>query len=375
MKITIVTGAFFPVPPTMGGAVEKAWFTLAQEFARRGHEVVLVSRKVPEVSREEILGGVRHLRVRGFDTPRSLLWLKFLDLIYSIRAMSILPQADVIVTNTFWLPIFLRDSSRGKVYVHVARYPKGQMRFYGKAARLQAPSHAVARAIAAEAPRLKHKIAVVPYPAPGSTTKGQSPPISGREKIVLYVGRVHPEKGVHLLVKAFADKARTLFADWRLMIIGPTEEKFGGGGQAYLASLKRSASNEVTFAGAVFEARQLEQHFRAAQLLIYPSLAERGESFGLAPLEAMAHGCAVLVSNLDCFHDFIRDRDTGFIFNHRAKEPVDTLREKIENVIVDERLLARVAEAGYRKSAEYSLEHVAARFLADFESVMGNSNA
>jgi len=173
MKITIVLGAFFPVPPTMGGGVEKVWFTLAPEFVRRGHEVVMVSRKTPGLPREETIDGVKHLRVDGFDTPRSLVWLKFLDLIYSLRTMSILPDADIIVTNTFWLPILLRNSKYGRVYVQVARYPKGQMRFYGRAARLQAPSQAVARAISAEVPRLTNKIAVVPNPVPRSTI---SPP-------------------------------------------------------------------------------------------------------------------------------------------------------------------------------------------------------
>src|SRR5207302_35852 len=140
MRITIVLGAFFPVPPTMGGGVERVWFSLAPEFARRGHEVVMISRKMPDLPREETIDGVKHLRVDGFDTPRSLVWLKFLDLVYSIRTMSILPSADIIVTNTFWLPILLRHSARGKIYVHVGRYPKGQMRFYGRAARLQASS-------------------------------------------------------------------------------------------------------------------------------------------------------------------------------------------------------------------------------------------
>src|SRR5205807_778782 len=80
MKITIVTGAFLPVPPIMGGAIEKAWYALAREFARRGHEVVFVSRKLPQLPAEEAADGVRHVRVRGFDTPRSLPWLKLLDL-------------------------------------------------------------------------------------------------------------------------------------------------------------------------------------------------------------------------------------------------------------------------------------------------------
>ncbi|HWX16688.1 MAG TPA: glycosyltransferase family 4 protein [Chthoniobacterales bacterium] len=389
MKITIVLGAFLPVPPIMGGAVEKVWFALSQEFARRCHEVVFVSRALPELPRSETRDGVRHLRVRGFDTPRSLLWLKFLDLIYSIRTMSILsairtdsssgePAADIIVTNTFWLPILLRNAKRGQVYVHVARYPKGQMRFYGNAARLQAPSRAVARAVAAETPKLAQKITVIPYPAPRSTSEIEPPPFAEREKTILFVGRVHSEKGVHLLLAAFANAARTIFADWKLVIIGPTEKKYGGGGGPYLAALARTAEqaqDKIIFRGPLFDPIALEREFRSARLFVYPSLAEKGESFGLAPLEAMAHRCAVLVSNLDCFHDFIREGETGFVFDHRAANPSDALREKIENALADETLLARVAEAGYRKSAEFSLAKVADQFLNDFNSLVRNSDA
>ncbi len=375
MKITIVLGAFLPVPPIMGGAVEKVWFTLAQEFAKRGHEVVQISRRTRQLPREEMIAGVRHVRIGGFDTPPSLLWLKFLDLIYSIRTMSILPKADIIVTNTFWLPILLRNSMHGRIYVHVARYPKGQMRFYWRVARLQAPSQSVARAIAAEAPKLANKVAVIPYPAPRSTSEGEPVSIGQRDKIILFVGRVHPEKGAHLLVDAFANGP--VFADWKLMIVGPTEERFGGGGESYLVDLRRRAENgsgRVVFQGAIFDAITLEQTFRAARLFVYPSLAERGESFGLAPLEAMAHGCAVLVSNLDCFQDFVHEGETGFIFDHRSNAPSETLRDKIDNVIADETFLARVAGAGYSKAAEYSLDRVASQFLDDFSSLIRNTN-
>jgi glycosyltransferase involved in cell wall biosynthesis len=375
MKITIVLGAFFPVPPTMGGGVEKVWFTLAPEFVKGGHDVVMVSRKTPGLPCEEVIDGVKHLRVEGFDTPRSLILLKFLDLIYSLRTMSILPEADIIVTNTFWLPILLRNSKYGRVYVQVARYPKGQMRFYGRASRLQAPSRAVARAIAAQAPGLADKVEVVPNPLPRSTIHVALPPLEKRDKVILFVGRVHPEKGVHVLVGAFASGARTAFANWKLMIIGPTETRLGGGGEAYLASLERaakSAEGKISFAGAIFDSAKLTNAYRSARLFVYPSLSERGESFGLAPLEAMAHGCAVLVSNLDCFHDFIRDNVTGFVFDHRTQSISEALRDKIDNVIGNETLLARVAAAGYEKSTDYSPERVADQFLKDFDSLIHN---
>lgn len=376
MKITIVLGAFLPVPPTMGGAVEKVWYELAQEFARRGHEVVVVSRKLPNQLRDEAAGGIRHLRVPGFDAPRSLVWLKVLDLLYSVRAVSVLPWADIVVTNTFWLPILLRDPRSGRLYVHVGRYPKGQMRFYHRAARLQAPSNAVGSAIAAEAPHLSERVSVIPYPAPGPTSG--APPLAGRRKIILYVGRVHPEKGVHLLVDVFVRGTPTAFIGWKLMIVGPTETKFGGGGENYLDALGRSVAGiagQVIFAGSVFDPVALEQIFIDARVFVYPSLAERGESFGLAPLEAMTHGCPVLVSKLDCFGDFIRDGETGFVFDHRSKNPAESLGKKLETMVRDEAVLARVAEAGHRKSSEYLLPRVADRFIADFSSLIPNSDA
>jgi glycosyltransferase involved in cell wall biosynthesis len=81
------------------------------------------------------------------------------------------------------------------------------------------------------------------------------------------------------------------------------------------------------------------------------------------------------VSNLGCFRDFIRDSETGFVFNHAGERRVDALAAKMEQVIVDQALLGRVAEAGYRKSAEYSIERVADQFLADFDSLIRESDA
>ncbi len=375
MKITIVLGAFLPVPPIMGGAVEKAWLMLAEEFASRGHDITVISRAVPQFPREEMLRKVRHIRVPGFDAPRSLVWLKCLDLIYSFRAKLKLPAADLLITNTFWLPILLWTPDRGRLYVHVARFPKGQLSFYRHTARLQAPSQAVAGAIEAQVPGRSGKIVVIPYPAPPVLAETAPLPLNERSKIILYVGRVHPEKGVHLLVAAFSDHARTLFADWELMIVGPTEEKFGGGGESYLASLQKLANpvaHQVLFTGAIFEAGGLEKTLRRSRLFVYPSLAERGESFGLAPLEAMTNGCAVLVSDLDCFKDFIENQRTGFVFDHRSPDPTAALTNRMRDIMADETMLARVAQSGYEKSLEYSVPRVANRFLQDFQSIMQN---
>ncbi len=372
MKITIVLGAFFPVPTVLGGAVEKAWWELAREFAARGHEVALISRRYASFPPEEILENVRLIRVRGFDSPSSLFWLKFLDLIYSLRVRRKLPDADIVVTNTFWLPALKVSARRGRIYVHVARFPKGQVRFYRRAARLQAPSEAVAAVMKMQAPALAERVTVIPYPAPRQSADSVVP-ISQRPRIVLYLGRVHPEKGVHLLVGCFAERARTLFAGWQLMIVGPTSVESGGGGDAYLAKLNALAApagDAIDLAGPSFAPGSVTAAMSKARIFVYPSLAERGETFGLAVLEAMSSGCAVVVSNLGCFRDFVTDGETGYVFNHRAPDPVQALGSRLEDVLRDETKLAEVGRRGYEKAREYSGPRIAERFLQDFQTIL-----
>jgi glycosyltransferase involved in cell wall biosynthesis len=376
MKITIVLGAFLPVPPVMGGAIEKSWFALAQEFVSLNHDVTIISRALPQFARHEITDGVRYIRVSGFDTPRSLLWLKILDLLYSLRVRRALPAADILVTNAFWLPLLIRDSSRGKIYVHVGRYPKGQMRLYGRAARLQAPSSDAADAIKGEAPSSAHNVIAIPYPRPQMISAGAPLPLETRAKIVLYVGRVHPEKGVHFLVEAFARLRGGEFADWKLIIVGSTDSREGGGGEAYLRQLRQGAAiarDRVVFRGPIFDAAVLEEEFRAARIFAYPSLAARGETFGLAPLEAMTHGCAVLVSDLGCFRDFILPNETGFVFEGGAPDPVDSLVVAFRDALSDPVRLERIARAGQLKSEEFSRARVADKFLIDFEKLISDA--
>ncbi|MFL6569464.1 MAG: glycosyltransferase family 4 protein [Chthoniobacterales bacterium] len=370
LRITIVLGAFFPVPPILGGAVEKFWFAVGQEFARRGHHVVQISRRFRGFPEREEIAGVQHSRVRGFETPASIWRLKLLDLIYSLGVRRVLPPADILVTNTFWLPFLMRTERCGKVYVHVARVPKGQMRFYSHAARLQALSSAVSNSIKTEAPALAARTRVIPYATRQAATEPE--PISEREHILLFVGRVHPEKGVHLLVEAFTREMSSALVGWKLMIIGPTPTEQGGGGAPYLARLKDLAggTDRIEFRGPIFEADPLEREIQRARIFVYPSLAERGETFGLAALEAMSAGCAVVVSDLACFHDFIADEQTGFIFNHRATDPVESLQATLRNLSSDPELVSRVAVAGRQKSTEYSIENVATQFLNDFEEVI-----
>jgi hypothetical protein len=83
------------------------WARLATEFAHRGHEVKLLSRSQPGTPAEDLFQGVQHSRSGGYKkTGRP--WLNLLlDLFYSLSAARRLPACDLVITNTFWLPVLL----------------------------------------------------------------------------------------------------------------------------------------------------------------------------------------------------------------------------------------------------------------------------
>lgn len=373
LRLTLAQGAFLPVPPRLGGAVEKAWYALGREFARRGHHVTHLGRRFPGLPDRETDGAVDYIRVRGHAAPASLWRLKLLDLLYSLRVRRVLPPADILVTHTFWLPLLAPRRAHGRTYVHVARYPKGQLRYYPPHAVLQTVSSAIRDAILTEVPGAAERTCVVPYPvSPASFAE----PGTDREPVFLYVGRLHPEKGLHLLVDACAQAAAAGLRGWKLRLVGPWSAAHGGGGDDYRTALERRAAAAglaVEFVGPVFAEDELVAHYRRAPVFVYPSLAERGETFGLAVLEAMAAGCAPLVSDLACFRDFVRDGGNGVVFDHRATDAAAGLAAWLTELAANPSLRNRLAAAAHATARGYSLDAVADRYLASFHAYLPSS--
>jgi glycosyltransferase involved in cell wall biosynthesis len=280
----------------------------------------------------------------------------------------VIPEADILVTNTFWLPLLERRRDRGRVYVHVARYPKGQLRYYPPATILQTVSGPVRDAIRREIGGPPSRIRIVPYPL-SAAYLADRPAAGARE--LLYAGRIHPEKGVHLLIAAFALLHARGLTGWNLRIVGPWETRHGGGGEDYMSGLRRQAgAGAVTFTGPIFDERALVAAYGRAALFVYPSLAERGETFGLAVLEAMAAGCAPVVSSLPCFGDFVTDGTNGLVFDHRAADAPAALAAKLESLMVDSDRLEGLRSAAWSTARGYALPLVASRFIRDFDEIL-----
>lgn len=200
------------------------------------------------------------------------------------------------------------------------------------------------------------------------------PTTDPRERVILYLGRIHPEKGLRELVASFARMTDEARSDWRMEIRGPWRVEHGGAGQGFVDELKglaKPAGGAVTFHEPLFEDTDLKRELKRASLFTYPSLAERGETFGLAALEAMSCGCPPLVSSLECFRDFIEDGRTGFVFDHRSGDIEAALCARLTEILTGPQdVLAEVGETARKAAASYALEPVSQTFLEDFRRVL-----
>jgi len=294
--------------------------------------------------------------------------------------------------NTFFTPLLsplFRRKFKVTVY-NVARYPKGQLKWYTGVDRFCCVSQAVAKAAIEQAPQLADRIKVINNPvdtasfrcrcvcgepenvrAVCSASRSADVGVSREGYVIGYAGRIHPEKGLDLLVKAYAllfPKDRHL----RLRLIGPRTVAQGGGGEAYVATLERLAGNcPIEWVDPIADAKKLADEIGKCDIFCYPSVAERGETFGVAPLEAMAVGCATIVSALDCFQDFVQDGVTGLVFDHRSTRPVEALADKIDFILKHGEIRDRIAREGSKMAHErFSTERIAGEYLADFAELM-----
>ncbi|MHB1155511.1 MAG: glycosyltransferase family 4 protein [Phycisphaerales bacterium] len=377
MRITIVTGPFQPTPPAPCGAVERRWTQAAGSFVKLGHTTTVISRKHEMHRDREEVEGVRHIRVRGATRTNRTIPDLFKDLIYSLRVWHVLPDADILVTNVFWLPALLSvfsKSRKGKIVVNVARFPKRQIRLYGRCARLLAVSSAIGDSIIEQCPDLAPLVHVIVNPV---NTRIFTPPDTPRRqkahRTILYTGRIHPEKGLHLLIDAFRELHQQ-FPNLRLKLLGQQMTSHGGGGEKFIQQLKQqSAELPVEFAPPLFDIRALAEELRNADYYCYPSMAYYGEACPVAPLEAMATGLAPIVSDLPQFNDYVEDGRNGLIFHRNAPNAPHLLADQLRKQIVDDALAARMGRAAYERAQTQGNLEVAQRYIDDFQTLLSDS--
>jgi D-inositol-3-phosphate glycosyltransferase len=134
------------------------------------------------------------------------------------------------------------------------------------------------------------------------------------KKILLFVGRIDPVKGIDQLLRALT--YLPAFNGLQLVIIGGDENS-----QTELEKLKKLSEelqiqNSVTFLGMVRQ-DQMPYYYSAADVCIVPSYYE---SFGLVALEALACGVPVVATDVGDLKNIIRQEETGIVVTNNDPE-------------------------------------------------------
>lgn len=161
--------------------------------------------------------------------------------------------------------------------------------------------------------------------------------------IVVYAGRLVPEKRVDHLLKMW-DSIRAKFFDAYLLILGDGAEE---------SRLREMSISGVQFAGRVNDAAS---YFQAADIFVLPSSTE---GLSNSMLEAMSCALPVLATKVGGAPDVIEHNVHGYMI-----PPDDTaaLQKGLETLLADKSLRLRLAAAARKRTlSDFSLDSVAER--------------
>jgi glycosyltransferase involved in cell wall biosynthesis len=159
--------------------------------------------------------------------------------------------------------------------------------------------HATGQAECADVRRMGYRqpVAVIPN---GIDVPPYAQVADNRIRTLLYVGRLHPEKGIEYLLHAWA-AVFPRFPDWQLRLVGPDIGSYS----AKLKTLSEKLNlRRVLFAGPLYGTEK-QQAYRDAELLALPSPSE---NFGVAVAEALAAGRPVITTTGTPWQALIREQ-------------------------------------------------------------------
>ncbi len=127
------------------------------------------------------------------------------------------------------------------------------------------------------------------------------------DKIILFVGRIEPLKGIDQLLRAIPYLPDT--QELRLVIIGGDEHSQYEIERLQNLSGDLHIEDSVTFLGSIKQ-EQMPYFYSAADVCVVPSYYE---SFGLVALESLACGTPVVATDVGDLKNIIRQGETGYV--------------------------------------------------------------
>jgi hypothetical protein len=188
---------------------------------------------------------------------------------------------------------------------------------------------------------------------------------SGRDwNQLVFIGRIEPPKGIHVLVQAFGELKRE-FPELKLSIFG--DELRWPHFVAQKHELMKSLPGLV-FHGKVPQS-ELSKHLRTAGLLVFPSISF--ETAGLAVVEAQASGCPVVAFGVGGVPEYLADGTLGTVVYDKTPE---ALRDAIARLVRNRPALIEMSRAAETVGRSRTWRTVAAEVMSFAERAARRSH-
>ncbi|HLG31835.1 MAG TPA: glycosyltransferase family 1 protein [Ignavibacteriaceae bacterium] len=178
-----------------------------------------------------------------------------------------------------------------------------------------------------------------------------------KDNYILYVGRINQMKNIGALLTAYSMIYKKINHD--LVVI--SDDKNSLEREINKANLNDEVVQRIIFKENVNEEEKIKIMSRAS-MLVSPTLYE---GFGLPPIEAMACGCPVIVSNTSCIPE-VCGGAALYIDPYNTNSIATAIVELIEN----ENLRAKLIERGLTRVRGFRWEFSAMEHLRVFENVL-----
>ena len=180
-------------------------------------------------------------------------------------------------------------------------------------------------------------------------------------RVILYVGRIEPLKGIEILLRAVTFLECT--ADTRVLIVGGSPGNDAELDRLNALAVQLDIEDLVTFTGAVRQT-ELPRYYGAADTFVFPS---HSESFGLAALEAMACATPVIVSRVGGLKAFIDSGKTGYLVPWHCPE---AFSQRLETLLANPALKNAMGQAARAKALQMGWGRVADRTLESYSGLL-----
>ncbi len=179
--------------------------------------------------------------------------------------------------------------------------------------------------------------------------------------LLLFVGRIAPEKGLDRLIGALARLRH--HRELRAIIVGGEGHRDPGLRQVEALARRMGVAGRIRFIGRV-EQPELASFYSAADLLVLPSAYE---SFGMVALEALACGTPVVATPVGAMEELLRDGGSGRIATDFS---VPSLADAIGQALQDREHRPVAPEIVRRSALRFSWHRVAADVLRIYKRVL-----